>query len=269
MHQDCSSSVNLPKPAPSELSDGFVGSGNKNFWFLGQRLLLLSALGLAVFTVPNGVQIAFDAMADAYLAVAVFVAATLFLVLAAECRLKTDLGAWLNRHRAFQVPISTLLGALPGCGGAIIVVTQFTRGYLSFGSVVATLTATMGDAMFLFLARELHTALLVLGISIIAGVITGYFVDLIHEPGFLRPSNSTKDQRPMPHRSEGRNMPSRLAAFVWLLLMVPGVVFGVLLAFQIDVDAYFSRLVGFPLAVWLGLGGAILGLGMWLASDSD
>ena len=46
-----------------------MGSGNKNFWFLGQRLLLLSALGLAVFMVPNGVQIAFGAMADAYLAV--------------------------------------------------------------------------------------------------------------------------------------------------------------------------------------------------------
>ena len=83
--------------------------------FAGQRLLLLSALGLAVFMVSNGVPIAFDAMAGAYLAVAVFVAATLFLVLAAECRLKTDLGAWLNRHRAFQVPISTLLSALPGC----------------------------------------------------------------------------------------------------------------------------------------------------------
>ena len=51
--------------------------------------------------------------------------------------------------------------------------------------------------------------------------------------------------------------------------MLPGVVFGVLLAFQIDVDVYFSRLFGFPLAASLGLGGAILGLGMWLASDPD
>ena len=36
------------------------------------------------------------------------------------------------------------LGALPGCGGAIIVVTQYVTGRLSFGSVVAVLTATMG-----------------------------------------------------------------------------------------------------------------------------
>ena len=80
----------------------------------GQRPLLLSALVLVASTVPNGLPIAFDAMAEANLTVAVFVAATLFLVLAAERGLKTDLGAYLTRYRAFQVPISTLLGALPG-----------------------------------------------------------------------------------------------------------------------------------------------------------
>jgi hypothetical protein len=32
--------------------------------------------------------------------------------------------------------------------------TQYTRGKISFGSVVATLTATMGDAAFLLIAKN-------------------------------------------------------------------------------------------------------------------
>jgi hypothetical protein len=75
----------------------------------------------------------------------------------------------LLAYRTFQVPIFTLHGALPGSGGAIIAVTQYTRCYLGFGSVLATLTTTMGDAMFLFLTRDPHTALLGLRVSMING----------------------------------------------------------------------------------------------------
>ena len=32
---------------------------------------------------------------------------------------------------------SFFLGAIPGCGGAIIVVTQYIQGRISFGSLVA------------------------------------------------------------------------------------------------------------------------------------
>ena len=51
------------------------------------------------------------------------------------------------------------MGALPGCGGAIIVVTQHIQGRIGFGSLVAVLTATMGDAAFLILAIEPSTGL--------------------------------------------------------------------------------------------------------------
>ena len=58
----------------------------------------------------------------------------------------------LKITKKIHVPISTFLGALPGCGGAIIIVTQFVQGRISFGSLVAVLTATMGDAAFLLLS---------------------------------------------------------------------------------------------------------------------
>ena len=65
-----------------------------------------------------------------------------------------DVGEKMGKAKVWQVPFAAGLGALPGCGGAIIVVTQYVSGRLSFGSVVAVLTATMGDAAFLLIAQE-------------------------------------------------------------------------------------------------------------------
>lgn len=93
----------------------------------------------AALALPGALAASLDALADAYLAVSVFVAGMLALLLATERRLGTDLSTLLARHRRWQIPAGTLLGAFPGCGGAIIAVTQFTRGHLSFGALVATL----------------------------------------------------------------------------------------------------------------------------------
>ena len=40
--------------------------------------------------------------------------------------------------------------ALPGCGGAVVVITAFARGNIRLGAMVAALIATMGDAAFYF-----------------------------------------------------------------------------------------------------------------------
>ncbi|PHQ69942.1 MAG: hypothetical protein COB93_06725 [Sneathiella sp.] len=66
----------------------------------GQRLLLLTALTFIVATVPGGLQIALDAMSEAYIAVAVFFAGTLMFVISAERSFKADLGDGLDRHRS-------------------------------------------------------------------------------------------------------------------------------------------------------------------------
>jgi hypothetical protein len=43
---------------------------------------------------------------------------------------------------------AALLGALPECGGAIIVTTQFIKGRVGFVAIIAVLTSIMGDAAF-------------------------------------------------------------------------------------------------------------------------
>ena len=131
--------------------------------------------------------------------------------------------------------------------------TQFTRGNLSFGSVVATLTSTMGDAMFLLLAREPATAGMVLAISTIAGIATGYVVDGMHGPRFM--------QRNIAAVAESRRAPwfvgrTRATELAWLGLLAPGLILALLGAFQVELET--------PLVSAIGIAGGLLALGMWL-----
>ena len=63
-----------------------------------------------------------------------FVAFTLLLIFTLEWAFSFDLGEYLKKSKKLQSPISSLLGALPGCGGAIVVVTQYTKGHISYSS---------------------------------------------------------------------------------------------------------------------------------------
>ena len=68
-------------------------------------------------------------LSDAYFQVAAFVYASLALYYLATLRISADtIGNYMKAHPVHEVGLSALLGALPGCGGAIIVVTQYTRG---------------------------------------------------------------------------------------------------------------------------------------------
>ena len=93
-------------------------------------------------------------MTDAFVQVSVFVAATLLIFYGAERIFRFDIGQSLKSARGFQVPLAALLGATPGCGGAVVVVAAYSSGNVGFGAVVATLTATMGDAAFLLIATR-------------------------------------------------------------------------------------------------------------------
>jgi hypothetical protein len=148
------------------------------------------------------------------------------------------------------------MGALPGCGGAIIIMTQYSIGRLSFGSVVAVLASTMGDAAFLLLAKEPKIAFMIMGISIIMGIVFGYIVELIHGADFLKVQTPAESLR--VHEdvfSFGRKN------WLWVVLLVPGICLGFLNAFQIDIDA-FVGITGFER--WFGSFGLLLTLLMWL-----
>jgi len=195
-----------------------------------------------------------EMLSEAYIAVTVFVALTLLLFYSLEHVLRLDTAALLEKHRKHQIPVAAVLGALPGCGGAIVVVTQYSIGRAGFGSVVAVLTSTMGDAAFLLIAREPVTGLAIMACSIIVGSISGYVVEAIHGYGFLRVSGKDRIRKsPPPFHFRKLNWP-------WLALLVPGIGFGILSAFQVDIDA----ILGVPgLVLMVGAMGAVLSVGLW------
>lgn len=238
-------------------------SARRNAWrFMSLSLLLL---GLALPTELRGLFIA--AMGDAYLQVTVFVAATLALIYGLEKTFNHDLGEFLERQGLLQAPLSAFLGALPGCGGAIVVVTQYVRGYVSFGSVVAVLVATMGDAAFLLLAREPTVGLAIFALGFTVGSATGWFVDWLHGIDFMRAA-VTEKAIAAARKSHDLTDDERVSGFtwidiVWFALLVPSIALGLMIAFQQDTDWLFGPLAGYEPTRWLGLAGALLSIVMW------
>lgn len=220
--------------------------------FTNRAIAVGLLLALALVT-PDGMALTQGALSEAYTAVAVFVAATMTVVMLGERALGGDLGALLRQHRHWQVPAGALLGTLPGCGGAIVAVTQFTRGAMSFGGMVATLTTTMGDAMFLLLARDPQAAVTVMVVSLAVGLVTGYSVDAIHGQRFMHSDMAPSETAPVQYARRPMSWIER----IWVGLMIPGLAIGILSAFQVNVDAYGP-------AGELGLIGALLALAMWL-----
>ena len=184
-------------------------------------------------------NILFKAIADAYLQVSTFVAGTFFVFYGVERALNVDVTAAMRRANIWQVPVAAALGALPGCGGAIIVVTQYVSGRLSFGSVVAVLTATMGDAAFLLIAQEPITGLMMIALGVFVGTVSGWVVNYIHGHDFLRRSADNKQSITVT----GKDASTPVLDKIWLIFMIPGL--GCCFAaFQVDVDVLFANLSG-------------------------
>ena len=222
------------------------------------RLLKKSFFGLLllslVFQGGEFGEVIRSSMIDAYIQVSVFVGFTLFVFIGLDSLTKFDVKNFLSKTQKFHVGIAAFLGAIPGCGGAIIVVSQYIQSRISFGSLVAVLTATMGDAAFLILAIEPTTGLLIFGIGIIVGSISGYIIDFIHGINFMQSETKIKVEFEKINKTFVSNF-----NFFWLFLFIPGFILGILVAFQIEFvsPAYNSLLV------FVASAGAILSIFMW------
>lgn len=223
---------------------------------IGKPLTLAGFAAIAAY--PPARDIVFSSLSEAYYQVSVFVAATLFGMLLFERVRRRELREMLSRNVKWQPLIAAVCGAIPGCGGAIFIVTQYIRGAMSFGGVVATLTATMGDAAFLLLAKSPADAALVFALCFVIGVLFGYAVDWTHGRDFMKFKQSDEEEE-----EDIRENPL-LSPFyrLWLCLFLPGAIMGVAYAMQIDVAGALS--VGG--ADWVspfGAAAATLAIMMW------
>ena len=195
------------------------------------------------------------AMANAYLSVSVFVAITLFVFLYFERSKTYSLSKFFKNNVNLQIPISALLGAIPGCGGAIIVVTQYLQGNITFGCLVAVLTSTMGDAAFLILAKEPMSALLIFSICMIVGVVTGFLINYIMPNKYTTMNISKVDLK----LGEIKNKYYLFLYKFWLAIFVPGFLLGILGQFQINL----GKVLNFDINYFLGFSATLLAMFIW------
>ncbi|KPI49776.1 hypothetical protein C4097_14085 [Clostridioides difficile] len=83
----------------------------------------------------------------------------------------------ISKNRKLQPLIGALIGAIPGCGGSLAIMPLYINGKLSFGAIIASLIASMGDAAFVLISANIKMYFFVTIVSTITGIITGQLVD--------------------------------------------------------------------------------------------
>ena len=122
-------------------------------------------------------------MRDAFLAVTVFVAAMVLLFSWLQYITAGKFVDTIRANKRWQPIIGALMGITPGCGAPIVMMPMYARGYVTYGTVIATLIATLGDAAFVLIGAAvvdsafIAPVIAVHAISFGVGVAWGYLVD--------------------------------------------------------------------------------------------
>ena len=243
-------------------------------------------------------------MRDAFLAVTVFVAA---MVLFFSWLQYISAGRFVDTIRAntaWQPVIGALMGITPGCGGAIVMMPMYARGYVTYGTVIATLIATLGDAAFVLIGAAvtdpsfIAPVIAVHIISLVIGISWGYLVDGLK----ITPSNplgklssNYNDNSPSRTIIQNRNNENMREVFddlgreektgwgyfllhqgytVWWIVTSLGLIFAILLLVWSAQDADFALEISYnPLTLdgfitWIGLIGTSLSIILYISQKN-
>ena len=255
-------------------------------------------------TVHDVVEIVVTSMRDAFLAVTVFVAAMVLLFSWLQYVTSGRFVEYIQNQKKLQPVIGALMGLTPGCGGAIVVMPMYARGYVSYGTVVATLIATLGDSAFVLIGAAVADSSFIaplLAIHIISftvGVTWGYLIDFTGTtprkpmgrfgPSFSGEDPSFKPGGDSPLDDLPREIPEGLGYkilhqgyLLWWMVTLIGLIVAILLLVWAGQDADFSLELAYnPLTLngfitWIGLLGSTLSIILyisqknWFADDTE
>lgn len=121
-----------------------------------------------------------DILADSFLiTLRIIVMVTILLIVIEYLELKYEgkirkklIGRPIN-----QYVIASLLGAVPGCMDAFLIVSLYIHGLVGFGALTAVMLSTAGDEAFIMLAMAPEAALKIFTITIVLGIIGGFLAD--------------------------------------------------------------------------------------------
>ena len=242
-------------------------------------------------------------MRDAFLAVTVFVAAMVLLFSWLQYITAGKFVDAIRANKRWQPVIGALMGITPGCGGAIVMMPMYARGYVTYGTVIATLIATLGDAAFVLIGAAVTDSSFIAPviavhlISFFVGVFWGYLVDGLK----ITPRNplgkfgpTFKDDNPPESSVESDELESHeiiddlgreeaggwryfllhQGYTVWWMVTAIGLIFAVLLLVWSAQDADFNLEIDYnPLTLhgfitWIGLLGTSLSVILYITQKN-
>ena len=242
-------------------------------------------------------------MRDAFLAVTVFVAAMIFLFSWLQYITAGKFVDIIRSNTRWQPVIGALMGITPGCGGAIVMMPMYARGYVTYGTVIATLIATLGDAAFVLIGAAVTDSafiapvLAVHFISFIIGISWGYLVDGMkitprnplgkygptfenNNPPRNLPENKNEDAKEILD-DLGREDETGWGYFllhqgytVWWIVTALGLIFAVLLLVWSAQDADFTLEIDYNpftlngIITWIGLIGTSLSVILYVSQKN-
>lgn len=174
---------------------------------------------------------------------------------------------------------------------------MYARGYVTYGTVLATLIATLGDSAFVLIGAAITDSsfvaplLAVHAISFVAGVSWGYLVDMTgttpHQPlgrfgptfGQAKPDEETVNESPLDDLS--REEPGGLGYkilhqgyLIWWTVTLIGLVFAILLLVWSGQDPDYGLELSFNpttmdgFITWIGLIGTSLSIILYFAQKN-
>lgn len=149
--------------------------------------------------VMNLLQILYLSASNTFIQVGTFVAMTLLIFGYINYKTQGRLINSFTKYKHLQVFFGALLGLSPGCGGAILVMPLYLKGQVTFGTVLATLVATMGDAAFVLIVSAPKEYIYISIISFITALVFGYSYDFFKKDSYFKvPFSSEKLQANNP-----------------------------------------------------------------------
>ncbi len=242
-------------------------------------------------------EIVVTSMRDAFLAVTVFVAVMVLLFSWLQYATNGLFVERIQKHQRLQPVIGALMGLTPGCGGAIVMMPMYARGYVTYGTVVATLIATLGDSAFVLIgaavadSRFIAPMLAVHIISFVVGVIWGYAVDFTGTtpskplgrfgPTFRDEMIPDDEEDSSPIEDLPREIPDGIGyrilhqGFIfWWAVTALGFVFAILLLVWTGQDADYALELDFDpftldgFITWIGILGTTLSVMLYIAQKN-
>jgi len=248
-------------------------------------------------TAQDAFEIVVTSMRDAFLAVTVFVAVMVLLFSWLQYSTSGRFVEFIRENKKLQPIIGALMGLTPGCGGAIVMMPMYARGYVTYGTVVATLIATLGDSAFVLIGAAVADSsfiapmIAVHVISFVVGVTWGYIVDMTgttprNPLGRFGPTigeevvhESAEGTSPLDDLS--REVPEGLGYKIlhqgyvlWWAVTIVGFIFAILLLIWSGQDANYSLELSYnPLTLngfitWVGLFGTTLSVILYIAQKN-